>query len=169
MRHRDGAVGQLRLVLGAEVCDHVRVDAAGGDAVDADAGRAELLCQRLRESDDRALRGRVGHLARGAVRAEDGGEVDDVPGLFMHHRRDRAAAAVVHTRDVHIKQPLPDGRVEIRQQPVDRDAGVVHQQVHRSNLLEHGCRRPVALLTSAQMAMPPVCAATASAAARDRI
>ena len=56
----------------------------------------------------------------------------------MHHRRDRAAAAVIHTRDIHVKQPLPDGRVEIRQQPVDRDAGVVHQQVHRSNFLEHG-------------------------------
>ena len=36
------AVGQLRLVLGAEVCDHVRVDAAGGDAVDADAAGSKL-------------------------------------------------------------------------------------------------------------------------------
>ena len=61
-----------------------------------------------------------------------------MPGLFMHHRRDRAAAAVVHARDVYVKQPLPDGRVEIRQQTVDRDTGVIHQQIHRSDLLEHG-------------------------------
>ena len=59
-------------------------------------------------------------------------------GLLVHHRRDGEPAAIVGARDVDVKEPLPHVGVEIRQQTVDRDAGVIHQQIDRPCLLEHG-------------------------------
>ena len=61
-----------------------------------------------------------------------------MPGLFVHHRRDGEPAAIVGARDVDVKEPLPHVGLEIRQQTVDRDAGVIHQQIDRPRLLEHG-------------------------------
>ena len=55
----------------------------------------------------------------------------------MHHVRNRAAAAVIYPRDVHIEQPLPRIGCDIRQQTGVRDPGVVHQQRHRAGLRKH--------------------------------
>ena len=59
------------------VVDHVGVDDAGADGVDADAGRGVVERGALGEADDAELRGAVGGTAGEALDAGAGGGVDD--------------------------------------------------------------------------------------------
>ena len=134
---------QLRKHLRRDVCDHVRQDDAGRDAVDADAGRPQLLCQRLCQGEHRALRGGVARLARRADLPPHGRDVEDAAALPAQHGGQDGVHAVVDAADVHGEQPVPLCLRDLRDQAIVADARVVHEHVRlrqaRNGILHSLC------------------------------
>lgn len=81
----------------AQYLDHIGLDDAGGNAVDADAARRQLHRERARQADERVLRAGIRHLARRAVLAPDRRNVHDGSALFVQHVRQHRLNGVART------------------------------------------------------------------------
>ena len=120
---------------------HVGLNDARRDGVYADAGRPQLLRQRLGQSEERALRRRIRRLARRADLSPHGADVENAAGLPPQHVRKRRADAVKRAVDVDGKQPAPAcGRDHI-DEIVIRDPGVVDEYVRAREPRERGVHR----------------------------
>ena len=130
-------VGRL---LGQDV-GQLRLHVAGNDDVRADVPAAELARERLREADDPGLRRRVVRLPPVPVDADDRGDVHDRPRALLHHPARRRAARVEARREVRVDDGVPVLVRHADEQPVARDAGVVHEDVEIARLLDERARR----------------------------
>ena len=68
---------------------------------------AELLRERARERDDRALRRHVVQEERDAAKRRSRRDVHDLPAALLAHHRDHRAAGEEHRRDVHLHHAVP--------------------------------------------------------------
>ena len=122
---------------------HVGQDHAGGDGVDPDARRGQLLGQCLGHGDDGPLAGRVADLAGGPHLSPHGGQIDDAPGLVAEHPRQHRVDAVVDAVYIDGEEPVPGLLADLIDKTVVGDGGVVDQHVHRPEVPEsraHGFR-----------------------------
>ena len=116
---------------------HLGVHHAGRDAVDPDAGRSNLLRQRLGQTDNTRLCRRIRHLAGGSGQSPDGGGGDDAAAVPVNHRRQHRTAAVKGTVQVDRHHPSPVLRCKIGQQSLPGNSGIAHQHVDVSKLLQN--------------------------------
>ena len=93
----DGA----KIVLGKHGV-HRRVDESRADAVDADLIDAELLCQRARQRDHRALRRGIGAFRRAADLPPHRRKKDDVSAAAVDHAAERRANDAHRAHDVQL-------------------------------------------------------------------
>ena len=117
--------------------EHRGADDAGRDAVDADAAGGDLLRKRLGKADERRLCRGVIHLTGRADLPPHRADIQDAARFLPDHRREQKAGAFDRREDVDVKQPPPGLRVDVRKQPRDGDARIVHKHVNMSDLREN--------------------------------
>ena len=118
------------------VVGHLGGDETRSDRVHVDPEPTELEGQRAGEALYTGLRRGVVRLAAVAVR-RDAGEVEDLPVLLRHERLLGRLAHQEGALEVHVDHRVPVVLTELEQQVVPGDAGVVHQDVQSTELLEH--------------------------------
>ena len=94
------------------------------------------------EADDGVLGGGIGDLAGRAVAAPDGGHVDDAAGMLVQHVGQHRLDRVVAAAQVHRKDAVPGGPVDVLKKLLFGDARVVDEQRDLPELLfrarDHG-------------------------------
>ena len=135
--HRHGLEIALALLL-RDMVEHLRLDEAGGDGVDADAVGRKLLGKRRRERIDRALRRAVDALAGNGQHGADGGDVDDHAGLLLEHLERRLLRAVEIALDVDVKAAGQGILREHHEIAVIHDARVVHEDIEAAHFAHDG-------------------------------
>ena len=128
---------QLGEYLRRQSVQHIGLNDTRRNAVDPDARWRQLRRQRPRQRDQRALGGRVRHLAAGAPQAPDGRHVDDAPGVFAEHMGQHRLYGVERPVHVHGEIAVPQGVGDVLEQRLSRHARIVHQQRHGAELALH--------------------------------
>jgi hypothetical protein len=105
-------VAGVVVALAPGVDEHGRGDAEGGDAVDADAVRAELAGGVLGETDDGVLGGGVGVGPQAAEHAGDAGDGDDTPRAAGRHGERRVLHPERGAQRVDAEHAVELARVE---------------------------------------------------------
>ena len=120
--------------LRRDVRAHVRLNDARADRVHADVARTQLLRQRFRQRQHRALCRRIRRLARRTNLSPHGRHRHNRTRLLSQHPRQRRAHAVENSVHVHRENPPPLVWRNVRNQPVVRNACVADQRVERRKL-----------------------------------
>ncbi len=107
------------------------------------AHQAQLASDRLGETDDGVLGGRVRRSAGRAELAGLGGDVDDVAAVARDHPAERELHAEDHAVEVDVDHANRREVVLVDEAPDLHDAGVVDQHVERAELLLGGCEECV--------------------------
>src|SRR4029077_19431260 len=111
---------------------------AGRDRIHAYTPAAQLLRERLRESDQTRLGGRVVGLTRIAVYADDRRDVDDHTGAALQHRPRQRPAGEEGAAQVGVDHGAPILVGETHDQVVPDDARVVDKDRDRADVALHG-------------------------------
>ena len=123
------------------------MDRTRADAVDGDALRAQLHCQRPGETGDAGLRRRIGAAQRCCPQAFGGGDIDDARRIGPAQMRQRRPYGPNVGRQQDRQMSLPQLHVVVG---VDRreyrDAGIVHQDVDTPELLHDIGENPADLM-----------------------
>src|SRR5690606_33169206 len=117
--------------------DHLGIDITWRDGVHGHAEACAFLRQGLGKSMDTALGGRIIDLAVLAGLSIDRADVDDAPPASLLHAREAGLGHVEASTEVDAKHLVPIVEAHLEQRPIARDAGVVDQDVNRSDLLLH--------------------------------
>src|SRR5438105_1184623 len=113
---------------------HVGLDKARRDDIREDIARRELLRHGLRETDEpRLARGVVG-LALVADDADDARNVDDAAPATLHHTARRRANGDECAAQIGVDDGIPVVVLEPHQQVVARQAGVIDQNIHGTEI-----------------------------------
>ena len=108
---------------------HARLEKAGQHDVAADAARAILLRETLREADQPRLGRRVGALAARAVARRPRSDQQDVSALLAHHQFQRRARAEKRPAQIHVHRLFEIGSSQPRHGAVPCQSGIGDQQV----------------------------------------
>ena len=114
--------------------DPARVDAVHGDRP---VGGDHLLAQGLGEAADAELGRGVGALRRWRHEAEDARQVDEVPVPRCDQCWQEGLRAVDDAEEVDPEDPVEVGEGELLHGSGDDDAGVVHDEVHGAEVVDH--------------------------------
>ena len=120
---------------------HCGVGDAGGDGVDADAVRGQLARHAAREPHDAQLARHVGGGAHRAAIGRARRQVDDHAGPpGRHHAARRLLGADERALEIGVEHGVPLRLVQLEERRPGEDAGVVHEDVDRSEA--HARPRP---------------------------
>ena len=115
---------------------HVGPDESGGNGVDCHAPAREFASDGLGEPNHAGFGGGIVGLAGVAHHAAHGSDVDDAPPAGARHRPADELGPVKAAREIGRDHVVPIGIAHAKQEPIARDARVVHEDVDRGKLLE---------------------------------
>ncbi len=119
-----------------------RLDRPRADRVHGDPEARPFASHRLREAQDAALRGRVGHRALRADPPRLGRDVHDAPVARVLHSGQHRVGARQDADQVDGDHPLPHARVGVGEEAELVGPGVVHEDRERAvRLDQRDCRR----------------------------
>ena len=122
-----GDEGVDLLVVAHRAAAEIGFDRAGGDRVDRDAARPELLGEVARQHFDRALHRRIGRIAGQGEAREAARDIHD-PAAVGDQRQQRLGEEE-HAFEMDVHQPVEIGFGRFGERRVDADAGVVDEEV----------------------------------------
>ena len=115
---------------------HLGVDHAGGDAVDADPGRTDLLGQCFCKADNGGFGSGVGNFTGSTDDAPHGRNGDDVAAVAGDHGGQDGVREVIKPADVRVHDKVPFIGRGLREEFDPRDAGVIDEYVNRTECLD---------------------------------
>ena len=102
----------------------------GTDRIDVDVVRAELLCGRLGQCDDRPFARRVGRIRRpGVTPPRDRGDIDDTTAALLDHLLRRPLQAEEDAFRVHPMDAIPVLFRQVHDIRAPRNAGIVDDDI----------------------------------------